>query len=408
MPPHSKVFALLVLSCALLLVACDGNEGAASHRTGDEPKGGAADTAPAPQAGWKTSSWALPRGGQTLSGRVDDRLPRDPKIEWSVELDGAVIADAAIADETVYIGSIMGTFYALDFANGKERWKFVTEDTIEAPPTVALGKVFVGSNDRFFYCLDQKSGKMIWKFEGADKFISGALIVRSADDSEDWVVVNGYDGICRCLRAKDGSVVWTYETDDQINSTPTIVNHDTVVFGGCDMVVHAVRLADGKNVNKVEVDAEIVGTLATVGSMTYSANYANQLVAVDAFGKKPAWIYQDKDFPFFASPAVNDEMVFIGSRDKHLHAVKRKTGVRAWKVKTGSRVDGSAIVFDDAVVFGSGDGRLYALNPKDGREIWRLDLGEGLSTDPAFAKGRIVIGGTDATLFCIVGKQINE
>jgi outer membrane protein assembly factor BamB len=84
--------------------------------------------------------------------------------------------------------------------------------------------------------------------------------------------------------------------------------------------------------------------------------------------------------------------------------VNRETGVRAWKVKTGARIDGSAIVFDDAVVFGSRDGRVYALAPKDGEEIWRLDLGEGFDTDPAFANGRLVIGGTGGNLFCIKGE----
>jgi outer membrane protein assembly factor BamB len=138
--------------------------------------------------------------------------------------------------------------------------------------------------------------------------------------------------------------------------------------------------------------------------MVYSANYANQLVAADVHEENPKWIYEDKDFGFYASPAVNDKMVFVGSRDKHLHAVNRETGVRAWKVKTGSRVDGAAIVFDDAVVFGSGDGRLYALAPKDGSELWRLDLGEGIASDLAFAHGRIVVGGTDGQVFCIVGQ----
>ena len=368
----------------------------------DPDPGGKGST---PAAVWNTKDWPTPRGGLTLQGRVNDRVPRNPKVEWDVELDGSIIADAAVANGTVFVGTIMGTFYALDVANGKERWKFESEDTIEAPPPVAHGKVFFGSNDRFFYCLDEETGKELWKIEGADKFICGALVVRSPDDTEDWVVVNGYDGICRCLRVEDGSEVWKYQTDDQINSTPTIINGETIVFGGCDMRVHAISLAKGELVNEVEVDAEIVGTLATDGTMTYSANYANQLVAADALAEEVAWIYEDKekDFPFFASPALNDEFVFIGSRDKHLHAVRREDGTGAWKFKTGSRVDGSAIVFEDAVLFGSGDGRLYAVAPKDGEEIWRLDLGEGITVSPVFADGRIVLGGTDGHLFSITG-----
>jgi outer membrane protein assembly factor BamB len=351
-----------------------------------------------------TKSWTIPRGGNALQGRVADAVPRKPRVKWDVVLDGPVIGDAAIADGTIYIGTVMGTFYAINFETGKARWKFETEDTIDAPPAVGLGRVFIGSSDCFFYCLDQKTGKELWKYEGADKFVGGGLLVRSPDNKEDWIVVNGYDGICRALRTKDGSEAWIYETAAQINGTPALVNGKTVVLGGCDALVHVVDVTNGKAVNEVQVDAEIIGTVATMGSMVYSANYGNQLVAVDIEKKKPKWIYEDKDFGFYAAPALNDELVFIGSRDKHLHAVNRESGKRAWRFKTGSRIDGGAIVFRDAVVFGSGDGRLYALKPSDGSEIWRLDLGEGIGSDLAFASGCIVVGGSDGSLFCIEGQ----
>ena len=153
----------------------------------------------------ETKSWAIPRGGNALQGRVPDRVPRKPVVSWDAVLDGPIVGDAAIADGSVYVGTVMGTFYSLDERSGKLRWKFETEDTIEAPPTVGQGRVFIGSSDRYFYCFDQKTGKELWKYEAADKFVGGGLLVQSPDGKEMWVVVNGYDGICRALRAKDGT-----------------------------------------------------------------------------------------------------------------------------------------------------------------------------------------------------------
>lgn len=351
-----------------------------------------------------TKSWAIPRGGNALQGRVPDLVPRKPGVSWDAVLDGPIVGDAAIADGAVFVGTVMGTFYSVDALTGKLRWKFETEDTIEAPPTVGGGRVFIGSSDRYLYCFDQKTGKELWKYEAADKFVGGGLLVASPDGKEKWIVVNGYDGICRALRTKDGTEAWTYETAEQINGTPALVNGKTIVLGGCDAMVHVIDVTNGKAVNEVEVEAEIIGTVATMGNMVYSANYGNQLVAVDISKKDPKWVYEDKDFGFYAAPAVNDSHVFIGSRDKHLHAVDRETGKRAWRFKTGSRIDGGGIVFKDAVVFGSGDGRVYAVDPVNGKELWRVDLGEGISSDLAFANGRIVVGGSDGTLFCI-GEQ---
>ncbi len=87
--------------------------------------------------------------------------------------------------------------------------------------------------------------------------------------------------------------------------------------------------------------------------MAYCGNYANQAVAFDVVGGKVAWTYEDRALPFFSAPAVNDRLVLIGSRDKHLHAIERQTGKPAWKFRTGGRVEGSPIVFEDGVVFGS-------------------------------------------------------
>jgi len=353
---------------------------------------------------WNTTSWAMPRGGVTLQGRVRDRVPRRPVVAWTKTLGSPVTSAAGIAGGVVYVGTIDGVFHALDAGTGEERWKFVPEgggDTIEAAPAIARGRVFVGSGDGFFYCLDEKTGEVRWKIEGGAKFPSGATLIAGAGDGEHLVIVNGYDGVCRCLRAADGTEVWTHEINEPINGSPAVVDGRAVVFGGCDAVVHALRLADGSKVNEVPVGAQITASIATDGTMTYAGTYGNEVVAADAFAGAPEWVCEAGEFPVFSPPALGERHVFVGSRDKHLHAIDRRSGKRVWKFRTGARIDGGAVVFDDAVVFGSGDGRLYALNRDDGSEIWRLDLGEGLGVSPAFANGRIVIGGEDGTLFAI-------
>jgi outer membrane protein assembly factor BamB len=135
--------------------------------------------------------------------------------------------------------------------------------------------------------------------------------------------------------------------------------------------------------------------------MAFCGNYGNEAVAFDVEGGQVAWVYEDRALPFFSSPAVNDRLVLIGSRDKHLHAIDRKSGEGAWKFRTGGRVEGSPIIFDNAVVFGSSDGRLYAANLEGGAEIWQIDLGESLVASPAFGDNQIIISGEKGTVFAI-------
>jgi outer membrane protein assembly factor BamB len=313
-----------------------------------------------------------------------------------------------VAEGVILVGDVMGILYCIDFETRKLRWKMETGDTIQAAPAISNGRVFAGSGDKHFYALDLKTGDKLWSIEGGDKFSSAASIVSAPNGSGEWVLVNGYDGITRCLLATDGSEIWTYKTDDYINGTPAVIDGHLVAFGGCDKVIHVLNLADGKLVNEIVTDAQITNSVATIGTTIYSGNHANQLVAAEADAEKLAWIYQASDFPFFTAPAVDEKNVYIGSRDKSLHAVKRADGTRAWTFKTGGRVESSPLAFDDGVVFGSSDGRLYAANPADGTELWRLDLGEDLTAAPVYARGRLIIAGGDGTLFVVSeGKPAN-
>ncbi|MES2923854.1 MAG: PQQ-binding-like beta-propeller repeat protein [Verrucomicrobiota bacterium] len=379
---------LLAALPIFFLVACDKPQTGGSVGTGKV-------TPP------KLTDWPITRGGPHLQGRVHAQTPKAPVVEWTFQLESAGVAEAAVAEGVILVGDVMGILYCIDFETKKLRWKMETGDTIQAAPAISNGRVFAGSGDKHFYALDLKTGDKLWSIEGGDKFSSAASFVAAPDGSGEWILVNGYDGIVRCLRATDGSEVWTYKTDDYINGTPAILDNRLVVFGGCDKVIHVLNLKDGTLLNEVVTDAQITNSVATSGTTIYCGNHANQLVATEAEADRLTWIYQATDFPFFTSPAVDDRNVYIGCRDKSLHAVKRADGKRAWTFKTGGRVESSPLAFDDGIVFGSSDGRLYAANPADGAELWRLDLGEDLTAAPVYAQGRLIIAGGDGTLFVI-------
>lgn len=381
----NRILAALPILC---LAACDKPQPAKVAETAEV----------APRA---MTDWPITRGGPALQGRVAAVLPKSPVIEWTFLLESPGSAEAAVAEGAILVGDVMGILYCIDLETRKLRWKMETGDTIHAAPAISNGRVFVGSGDKHFYALDLKTGEKVWSIEGGDKFSSAASVVSAPNGSDKWVLVNGYDGITRCLRATDGSEVWTYKTDDYINGTPAVIDGRLIAFGGCDKVIHIINLADGKLVNEIVTDSQITNSVATIGTTVYCGNHANQLVAAEAEAEKLAWIYQAGDFPFFTAPAVDDRNVYIGSRDKSLHAIKRADGTRAWTFKTGGRVESSPLAFDDGIVFGSSDGRLYAANPADGTELWRLDLGEDLTAAPVYARGRIIITGGDGTLFVV-------
>jgi outer membrane protein assembly factor BamB len=345
----------------------------------------------------------MARGGRELQGRVPAAAPRQPKIEWTCQVKGAITSEAAAGAGVVVFGSNEGVIHAVDLATHKPLWEMTTDDTIQATPAIADGRVFIGSDDGVFRALNLRDGKPLWELKSEDKFPTGATLVKPPDGGEIRLLINGYDGMTHCLRSDDGSPLWQHKTEDYINGSPLVLAGDLVAFGGCDAVIHLLRLADGTAVHSLKVDAQIVNSLSSWEGTVYGINYANQLIAADVKAEKPTWIYEPAGAQFLTAPAVDEELVYVGSRDKHLHAVDRLTGKLRWKFQTSGRVSSAPLVFNDAVVFGSSDGRLYAVTKADGKELWRLDLGEELLVAPAYVGGRIAIGGNDGTFFMVQG-----
>ncbi len=101
------------------------------------------------------------RGNPQLTGVARGNLPENPQPLWIFQADDIIESTAAIHDGLVYVASLTGTFYAVDFATGAEKWKFQAEDEIKSSPSVCKGRVYFGDSMGNFYALDAKTGKKV-------------------------------------------------------------------------------------------------------------------------------------------------------------------------------------------------------------------------------------------------------
>jgi outer membrane protein assembly factor BamB len=124
---------------------------------------------------------------------------------------------------------------------------------------------------------------------------------------------------------------------------------------------------------------------------------------VDLKARKLAWSYRDPDrqFPYYASPALSNGRVIIGGRDKSVHAIEAASGKRVWKFATRARVDSSPVVAGGRIYIGSSDGKLYVLDEASGRKQAEFETGDAITASPTVAAGRVVVGSTDGRLYCL-------
>lgn len=376
---------VIFAAMSLFVVSCNGQEGKVVVKKDRE-------------------EWLIARGGAGLSGQVGVELPGKPGIKWMFKTEGSIVGEAVVSEDIVVFGSSAGFLTAVDLMTGEKKWQKEFEQSFEAAPAIHDGTIYIGCEDMKLYALELKSGDEKWSIETEDKITAGVNITKSPDGKATWIVLNGYDGVCRALNTKDGKEIWKHETEQPINGTPAVVDGKWVVFGGCDHYLYTLNLADGKATKKIEGEAPIVSTVGTEGSFVAWGDHSNMVMGADLTKGELDWKYSDRNFPFMAAPAVDKKNVYIGGRDKKIHAIARATGDVVWKYKTGGRVESSPIVFTNGLVCGSSDGRIYALDLEKGEEIWKVDLGESIVAAPSYAKGLILIGSEDGTLFAL-GKK---
>jgi outer membrane protein assembly factor BamB len=351
------------------------------------------------------ADWPMHRGSPELHGRSDEAAPAQIALRWTFKAGKPVKGGAAIAGDRTFFGDDGGSIHCVGLADGKEAWSFKTEGPIEATPLILDGICFVGSSDGRLYALDAATGARKWAFETGDKILGGANWSKAPGSDAKWILVGSYDFSIYCLEALTGKVVWKMETENFINGTPAVTAKGETVFGGCDALLHIVSIKDGKEVRQIDAEAYIPGSVADDGQMVYFGNHSNQVFAFDTTSGASIWKYRERNFPYFSSPAINDDVVLIGGRDKRLHCIDRAKGTAKWIFATRGEVDSSPVLCKDGgIIFGSGDGRLYCVNLADGKERWAYEIGSPIPGSPAFGHGAIVIGAEDGSVYCLGAK----
>lgn len=344
------------------------------------------------------ADWPLFRGNPLQTGVATDPLPDKLVVRWQFKTGDSIESTAAIAGDTVYVGSMDGHLYALDLATGKEKWKFKAAP-FRAPPSVRGDAVFVGDSDGVFHCVDAATGKERWTFMAGDEVSSGANF------AGDRILFGSGDEHLYCL-ASDGKLVWKFQVPGgPVLGTPSVVEGRTFA-AGCDSALHIIDTATGKEVAAVELDGQTGASAAVSGTHLFLGTMSNQMLGVDWKTNKIVWTFEapTRKQAFFASAAVTDKLVVVGSRDKRVWALERKTGKDVWSFPTQGRVDGSPVIVGARVFAPSLDGHLYVLDLAKGEELAKFKLGNAISASPAVGKESLVIGTQDGTVFCLGAK----
>ena len=371
------------------------------HKQPAAPKPQAAPAAQAVSFGGE--SWAIFRGDPELTGRAVGDLPDKLKPAWTFQTGGEIAAAPVVADGTVYAASMDEHLYALDLADGTEKWRFKADDTLQAAPLYFNGTVYVGSSGGTLWAVDVQTGQPKWSFSEAGE-ITGSANIADGPAGQTLVVFGSYDNNLYCLDAADGTLVFEHPADNYINGAVAVADN-TAFFGSCDAKVYQIPLNDPAAAKTLDTGSYVASNPAIDGGVMYVGNYEGRFLAADIATQEILWSYQHEfRDPFFSSPAVNDEVVVVGCRDKKLYCFDKASGKIRWTFTGGHVFDSSPVICGAHLAVGNNDGRLYLINLKTGKETFSYTLGSSVTGSPAIAGNRLLIGADNGTLYAFTAR----
>lgn len=341
-------------------------------------------------------AWPQFRGNYSNTGVSPSQPPADLKLVWTYDAGDLIESSAAIADNTVYVGTGKSALIAVDLQTGKLKWSYKTPEAIgESSPAVGGGMVFVGDLSGIFHAVNAATGQGVWSYKTDGEIKSSPVIVG------DRVLIGSYDGALYCFNARDGKTMWKFKTENYVHCTPSVAN-GIAYIAGCDEVFRGIRISDGREVLRMPGIGNTASSPVLVGNSVYFGNFSNEVLSLNLRSRRRAWVYThpQRQFPFYSSPAFTQGRIVLGGRDKMVHCLNAATGKAIWTFTTRARVESSPAIAGGRVYVGSNDGRFYVLDLAKGTKLWEFNAGGAISASPAIANGRIVIGDQNGKLYC--------
>jgi outer membrane protein assembly factor BamB len=225
------------------------------------------------------------------------------------------------ANGTLYVGSADGSLYALDPADGHEKWHFSTQGAVRSTPAITDGRVFFGSYDHAMYALDAGSGALQWRRDTLMPVVSTPLVVKGT------VYIGSRNADFYALDAATGKIKWrSFDWVSWVESSAS--ERDGVVYVGCSdcRYYFAYDAASGKELWRFNTGGESWPIPLVTDSLVYGASVGYDgygrfggFYALDRATGKPVWRFTlpptggDNGYGVGASPVMGDGKVFFGT-----------------------------------------------------------------------------------------------
>lgn len=332
-----------------------------------------------------------------------EAVKNNVKELWKFKTDGQIHASVAFDEKSIYIGSQDQYFYSVDAENGKLNWRFKTGGEIFSTALIYRNHVYFQSFDGFLYKLKKETGKLVWKFktEGEKKhqiknyynpkeFVNGFWdFYQSSPTVLDDIIYFGTGETFYAVDANNGEKMWDYKTEGAIHSSPAIEN-DKIVFGSYDSRVYCLNAKTGIDIWTYETGRDTaqyvwLGVEASPlidSGKVYIGSRDAKVYCFDINTGDTIWTNDNFNRSWMPSSfAIGEKEIYSGSSDGFsFYSLNKQSGKIEYTLKTNSYTFSSPAISQNMAYIGSANGRLYGVNLEDKEIEWEYKT-YGVITD---------------------------
>lgn len=263
------------------------------------------------------------------------------------------------------------------------------------PPVFGRGKIFIGSgygNSRL-YALSPNNGGTIWSFAAAAN--SGFFGAPAAAGDTVYAATLGQNPHVYALRQANGAPLW--QTPLPVGSSASVAVGAGRVFVNTDQhKLYALNQASGAILWSANTSPGVSSEESSpaVGFGKVFVGSDDGLFAFNVLSGNQLWKFPLNDTPGFSSPVINASvaggnpaLVYIGTNDRKLYAVRETNGTQAWSFTASATLAFGSVALAEGKVFLFDFQTVTALDANTGAVVWTHAASQIPRHSPAVAYG---------------------
>ncbi len=253
-------------------------------------------------------------------------------LDWKFETGGCVYASPTIKGDTIFIGSLDSTFYAINANTGSKYWEYKLPNEVRSTATISKDLILFESGN-VLYALNFE-GKLHWKVD---------LFTESLQNQID---------------------SW-----DFFHSSP-VIQGENVYIGTENGLVLGFAVVDGREIFRCQTknQAIIRTTPAISGNSIFFGDWEGVMYAYSLISTEKLWQYDTKNDTIYrwknsiqAAPVIFKNSIFFAGRSSRLYSINTETGIKNWVYEspTNQWLVGGIMIKDSMIYLGSSDQKLF-------------------------------------------------